>query len=106
MNPPLDNLADDPELAELLAEFVGDLPRRIRLMQRAYGASDWEELEGYCHQLKGVAGGFGYDEITSVAGRTERTIREHRSEAEIEEVLGHLFELCRRAEAERDASGS
>jgi CheY-like chemotaxis protein len=51
--------ADDPELAVILAEFVGRLDSQFKEMQEAYAHGRMEELQRTAHRLKGAGGSYG-----------------------------------------------
>ena len=68
-------LGDDPEMGELVEMFVGDLPDRIQAIQSAMTAIDLEEIGRLAHQMKGAAGGYGFDQLTAVALGVEQAAR-------------------------------
>lgn len=92
-------LADDPELAEIVEMFVEELPERISMMLKSFENSDWEGLRRTAHQLKGAAGSYGFQPITELSARLERTVKEKEDELVIRKVLNELDALCRRARA-------
>ncbi len=67
-----DDLENDPEFREIVADFIGDLGRRLASMRTALAHENWTELRGLAHQLKGAAGGFGLPEVSDVASILER----------------------------------
>tara|TARA_R110002073_G_scaffold1715_3_gene12381 strand:+ start:137825 stop:138166 length:342 start_codon:yes stop_codon:yes gene_type:complete len=66
---------NDPDDAELIEYFLGELPDRVDSLNTAVNNADIEELGRLSHQLKGAAPGFGFDKIGSVAGEIEGQIR-------------------------------
>ena len=80
-NPVRSSLAGDPEFMALKADFLAELPDRLKHMETALTASDWAELRFRAHQLKGVAGSFGQKETSRLAGLIENRIEagDHRS---------------------------
>lgn len=56
-----------PEFKNILKQFTEDLPNTLHLMTQAFEQQDWETLKSHAHQLKGVAGGFGYIELGKTA---------------------------------------
>ncbi len=97
-------LADDPDLAELVPIFLSEVPGRIEAMQRAMDQANLADLRQMVHQLKGTAGNFGFPSITERAAELEKYIK---AEADLE-IIRHTFEevidLCRRA-SRASASG-
>ena len=51
---------EDPEMIDVVEEFVGELPNRITEMQNAHRELDWELLRTCAHRLKGAGGSYGY----------------------------------------------
>ena len=64
-------LAEEPELADLVAGFVARLPVLIDELIAAHEARDWVALKAKAHDLKAVGGGYGFPQVTEVAGRIE-----------------------------------
>jgi signal transduction histidine kinase/CheY-like chemotaxis protein/HPt (histidine-containing phosphotransfer) domain-containing protein len=66
-----DVLKDDPEYQALRNHFIQELPERLASIQAALAEADWQALKSRAHQLKGVAGSFGYPDTSRVAGEIE-----------------------------------
>jgi PAS domain S-box-containing protein len=64
-------LAEEPELADLVAGFVARLPGLIEELAGAHDAGDWAVLKARAHDLKAVGGGYGFPQVTDVAARIE-----------------------------------
>lgn len=90
---------DDPEMAEMVERFVHDMPIRIQCLNELLTSADWEELGRFAHQLKGAAGGYGFDEITLLAARLEYNVRHGETEDEIRDAARTLIDACRRVRA-------
>jgi signal transduction histidine kinase/DNA-binding response OmpR family regulator len=95
--PIVSDVADDRELAEVLAAFVRRLPDRLAAMERALGLRDLESLAMLAHQMRGAASGYGFPAITDAAAALESAARTH---GQVERRLADLVLLCRRARAE------
>lgn len=67
---------DDPDLRDLVADFVGGLDQRLDEIRRAAADLDWENLVTLAHRLKGAGGSYGYPAISAVATEMERSFRE------------------------------
>ncbi len=89
-------LGADPELAEIVEMFVQELPNRIAVLLDQLDASNWGELCRTVHQLKGAAGSYGFDAITSCAERLEDVLRQDVSFEKICEMVDALVEMCNR----------
>ena len=58
-------LASDPEMAELVALFVDELPTRVAAIQQAAADGDWLQVRLLAHQLKGAGGSVVRDDDAS-----------------------------------------
>jgi histidine phosphotransfer protein HptB len=89
-------LADDPELREIVDMFVKEMPGRVASLIDHFHKKDWDSLRRTAHQLKGAAGSYGFEAISPCAGTLEGTVRDGQSEARIHEALTELTDLCGR----------
>ena len=94
------DLCADPELQEIVADFVGELPRRIESMRESHREGSWESLQTLAHQVKGAAGSYGFDPVTPVAGALEFAARDRAPEMEIEKAITELQTLVERLSAD------
>ncbi|MBD3669699.1 MAG: response regulator [Gammaproteobacteria bacterium] len=67
-------LEELPELQPAVDYFVGQLPVRRESIEQALISRDWHELKELVHDLKGTAGGVGYEELTELAMKVEFAI--------------------------------
>lgn len=95
MKPVHSSFASDPDMVEIVREFALELPGRADGLERLLASQALDELRVTAHQLKGAGGGYGFDEITQLAGALERAIQERRSFEEIEGRTGELCKLLR-----------
>ncbi len=92
-------LGNDPDLAEIVALFVDEMPGRVRNLQAHFSCANWDELARLAHQLKGAAGSYGFDQITPLAAQFETVVRDGRPLSLVREALDDLVEGCRRLRA-------
>lgn len=89
---------NDPEDAELIEYFLGELPNRVEAINSAATNEDLEQLKTIAHQLKGSAPNFGFPAIGSAAALLECDIRAlDESVSDIEGVraqVDSLVSLC------------
>lgn len=85
-------LAADPELFDLVRDFVQGLDRRVSDMQHARNAGDWIRLRSLAHQLKGAGGSYGYPDLSELAGRLESAAIETQSVA-VDHLLSEIEAL-------------
>jgi signal transduction histidine kinase/DNA-binding response OmpR family regulator len=89
-------LAADPEMREVIAEFVGRLPQCVASLRRQLDERNFEELRRVAHQMKGAGGGYGFKQITELAARAERAIKDASPVETITRQVSELVELIRR----------
>ncbi len=90
------SLGHDPDIQDLVALFVAEMPERADNLLARLGTGDWEELGRAAHQLKGVAGSYGFAPITPSAARLEEAITKQEPDEEIRRAVEELVDLCRR----------
>ena len=98
--PLVSTLSSDPDMVELVEFFVEEIDDRISTIQSTAQSDDMAGLRTVAHQLKGAAGGYGFEPISQTAGELERLI--DATEADkvteaIREQVDELISLCRRA---------
>lgn len=85
--------ADDPDFRELLEEFSAAVPERRQGLIDAHRAADHQALRMRAHQLKGAGGGFGFPQLSDLAGELERVCQGNdpaRTVEALEAVIGYL----------------
>ena len=98
------DLAGEPDLADLLEEFIGELPARARAIEQACLEGDVDALIRLAHQLKGSAGGYGFPSITEEAANLERIARRRGGQDALIGAVRSLADLCQRAQPRQAAS--
>lgn len=96
-SPIFSTFSDDPDMAELVEEFVGNLQHRIQAIEQAVAANNPGELVRLSHQLKGASGGFGFDAIGAMAATLEQSAKAADCVSEVAAEVADLISLCRRA---------
>ena len=62
---------DSESYRELLADFVQELPEKIRLIHKSWEAGNMEEVSRVAHNLRGVGANLGATQISNLAKRLE-----------------------------------
>jgi HPt (histidine-containing phosphotransfer) domain-containing protein len=70
-----DMLAEDPDLRDVVEEFVHSLPDRAQQFRQALGVGDLERIRTLGHQLKGAGGSYGYPALSLVGATLESASR-------------------------------
>lgn len=92
-------LATDPDLAELVEVFVGEVPDRVSKMIDCAKENDWEGLRRLAHQIKGAAGSYGFAPVTPYAAKLENSLKDNNQEDIIRQQLEDLLDICGRLRA-------
>jgi len=82
---------DDPEMADVLAEFIAQMPNRMAEMRRAAEVGQWDLLRRLAHQMKGAGGSYGYACLSDAA----RELESHAERKDAESVRLALAGLAR-----------
>lgn len=96
--------AADPDMSDLVQEFVAELPARIDSVVNAFKSRETKDLLRISHQLKGAGGGYGFPSITDAAAKVEHLLKTSESSDEamikrVEADVRELVDLCVRAAA-------
>ncbi len=95
--PLVSHLSGDPELQELVDEFVQNLPRKADALKAELARGDLEALSRLAHQLKGSAGGYGFPSITDAARYLEVTAKTTQDLETLNNQIREIADMCRRA---------
>jgi signal transduction histidine kinase/DNA-binding response OmpR family regulator len=97
--PLVSSLIDDPLMADAVRRFVDQLDVTLDQLRRAFQSGDVPRCASLAHQLKGAAGGYGFDQITSAAALLESAAKNATDLCAATAALDALLELGRRAKA-------
>ena len=90
--------ADDPDMAELLVYFMGELQQRADRLNTAWQNANHDDLQMLAHQIRGAAGGYGFPTVTKSAAELEQALMSDETQvALLKEKVEDLIALCRRA---------
>lgn len=89
--------AADPEMRDIVALFVDDLPRRALGLRVAMDSGDRDRLRTLAHQLRGSAGGYGFPAIGNAAANLEILILSGAGDERIGLAVERLVHRCRSA---------
>lgn len=92
----MSEFADDPDMCDLVREYVGMMPRRIEQMTDAFEQNRREQLIRLAHQLKGSGGGYGFPILTDKAGKLEHFLHDMTGDdlAEADAEFRALLDVC------------
>jgi CheY-like chemotaxis protein/HPt (histidine-containing phosphotransfer) domain-containing protein len=89
---------NDPVMAEVLPEFIANLPEEVASLIALLDAGNLTDLQDAVHQLKGAGGSYGFQGLTDVAAVAERSIM---AGASIETIKSQVESLVRFIESVR-----
>ena len=95
---------------ELLGDFVDELPKRLRAIQRFYANKDLMELSRAAHNLSGIAANLGASQLSASAKKLDKHSVEGYTESldpliqEIQLVIGALLEVSNNFLADKQIS--
>jgi HPt (histidine-containing phosphotransfer) domain-containing protein len=92
-------LGGDPDLVEIVALFVDEMPARISAIATLLADGNWDDLRRAAHQLKGSAGSYGFPAISPLAAKVEDDVRNGQPEEAIRAAVDDLLGLCDRVRA-------
>jgi len=81
------------KIKKLAASFIQALPGKLSILTNAHRDNDWETLESASHKLKGLAGSFGFPEVTENAQQINELVRQKKY-SEINEAIAQLLKQC------------
>ncbi len=90
--------AEDPDMKEVLGEFVSQLPAQVARIESQLAGESLEDLRRSVHQIKGAGGGYGFAVITQQAAAAEQRIKAQESLDQISHGINELVALIRRVE--------
>ena len=100
LEPIRSTLVQDPDYAELVSEFVSNVPDRIRAIRDSIDSNDAKQLCTLVHQLKGACGSYGFHEITPIAASLESKMRSGTEIAALLDSLEAFIATCLRMTAD------
>ncbi|HVT88855.1 MAG TPA: response regulator [Tepidisphaeraceae bacterium] len=89
--------ASDPDMKELIDEYVNRLPGEVAKLHAFIRNGDLESLRQTVHQLKGAGGGYGFKQLTSLAALADESLR-HGSDLEtirsqVDQISAYIREI-------------
>ncbi|MFI4915954.1 MAG: Hpt domain-containing protein [Phycisphaerales bacterium JB060] len=98
---------NDPEMAEIVACFVSEMPERRSELAMAVDRGDVTHAARIAHQLKGAVGGYGFESLGQIAAATEHAVRDladagDSSVAALRAAASSLLAACERVQLSRN----
>ena len=99
MEPICSSYEDDPDMIEIVRDFVSDAPRRAEELEEYLQSGDLSSLRTLAHQLKGAGGGYGFDAITDRAAELEGSLSDGADGTTVKDRCGALCDTLRAVRA-------
>ena len=87
----------ESEIKDLIPNFLANRRKDVVSLERAISTSDFRTCQDVGHNMKGVGGGYGFDEITEIGIRLESAAKT-RDSAIMQDCLRALREYLERIE--------
>ena len=87
------DITANPRFKELVLRFVNKLPEMLEEINQATSNHEWTRVKAVSHNLKGMGGSFGYNEITDVAGAINKKITDNDLDG-IVDIISRLNIVC------------
>ena len=86
---------NDPDYADLLPLYVDELPSMRRTLLEFAKICDFENVKREAHKLRGSAGGYGYPELSQLAGQLEDTCKTSARDSnailqDLDQLIGYI----------------
>ncbi len=79
----------DPDLKELVQEFLENITKNIYLLNNALIIHDFATIQSLAHKMIGSGGSYGFNKITEIAGLMEQSAI-NQNVKEISNLLSEL----------------
>lgn len=90
-------VAVDPDLEPLISGFLDNRQKDLQELHDALQAQDYDKLQSIGHSLKGVGGGYGFEQISDIGADLETAARQQDSAA-ITRLIASLQDFLGRVE--------
>jgi len=87
--------ANDPDMMEILAEYVLGMPETVAKLQELVREADLAQLKRVLHQVKGSGGGYGFDILSAQAADAEEATKAGAAMDEIQARVDSLLATMR-----------
>lgn len=83
----------DIDLEDLIPGFLDNRQKDLQDLEQALEKQDFEILRSIGHNIKGVGGGYGFNEMTAIGAAIEESAKENKLEIANENVrkLSHYL---------------
>ena len=101
-----DGLLDDATVDQLVNQYADMLSRKAETIEKAFLADDLEVLAELAHELKGVAGMYGFSRVSEKALDVRRIVAQPGDTKRLEVAVFELSKVCREAAKSRSEAAA
>ena len=101
----ISNLADDPELVQVLDIFIDMLPEMLDSIGAAWRETNMETLKRHVHELKGAGGSAGFPIVMQHTAQIENIVATGQDD-QLEKAVKELLDLCEQIMDKRKATAN
>ena len=83
----------DPDMLEIVREFVAELPQRVADLEARFAEERFADLQTLAHQLKGAGGGYGFAQVTDAAAVLEQALKDNAPPATLRDHSTHFLAI-------------
>lgn len=95
--PLISSLYDDPTMADVINEYVQELPKKVRAIEENLAQANLETLQTLVRTMKSEGSSYGFDIITETAARIETALINDSTLDDLRADLKALAKLCMQA---------
>lgn len=95
MKPIYSSIAEEPDMWDLVAMFIEEMPERILRFNVLLESGDSDGLLHFAHQFKGSSGSYGFAELSIAAEKIVTAIKTEQPQKQIHELTQNLIKLCK-----------
>ncbi len=66
----------DPDIADLIPQFIENRHNDIHSLEELITAGNFEAISQLAHKIKGSAGGYGFDGLSTIAAKMETAAKQ------------------------------
>ena len=89
----------DPDLEDLIPGFLENRNTDVEKLRSALEDNDFENIRSIGHSIKGVGGGYGFDQMSVLGADIESAAKENNAD-EIGEKINQLNDYLQHVEVE------
>jgi HPt (histidine-containing phosphotransfer) domain-containing protein len=87
----------DADLEDIVPIFLENRRKDVETLRQLLARQDWEAIRALGHTIKGIGGGYGFDEISSMGADLEKAAQQQDAEG-VQSLIHRLETYLSRVE--------